>query len=83
VTDCGEHLVTLAIRRDRDATLIEPLLQVRVGPGFVQPIARVCSSLANLLSSALVALTSCLVRLVALARLGDRNAVTVAKCFER
>jgi len=83
VTNSGQHLVTLAIGRDRDATLIEPLLEIRVGPGFVQPIAGVRSSLANLLSSALVALTSCLVRLVALARLRDRNSVTVAKGFER
>jgi len=83
VTDCGEHLVTLAVRRDRDATLIEPLLELRVGPGFVQPVAGVCSSLANLLSSALVALTSCLVRLVTLARLRDGDSVTVAECLER
>jgi len=81
VTDGGEHLVTLAIRRDRNATLIEPFLELRVGPGFVQPVAGVCSSLANLLSSTLVALTSCLVGLVTLAGLRDRNSVTVAECL--
>jgi hypothetical protein len=52
--DGGDELVTVARLRDRDTTLVEPGLQVRVGPGGVEPVTRVRSGLSGLVGDSLV-----------------------------
>ena len=44
----GDHLVAVVGLRVRDTTLIEPSLEVRVGPGLVDPVTGVRSGLASL-----------------------------------
>lgn len=50
---------------------IEPLLQVRLGPGLIQPVTRVGGSLASLLSDGLIAGTGLLEEGITLAGLGN------------
>lgn len=64
------------------ATLIEPGLNVRIGPRRVEPVTGVGSSLAELSSSGLVVLTDSLEERVALAGLGNGNAVLVGEGLE-
>lgn len=45
----SNELITVTWLRDRNTALIEPGLQVRVGPLGVEPVARVGSSLTSLL----------------------------------
>lgn len=58
---------------------IKPLLQVRLGPGLIQPVTRVGSSLASLLSDGVVAGTGLLEEGITLARLGDCDGVSIYK----
>jgi len=71
------------VLRDRNATLVKPLLEIRIGPRFVKPVSRICGSLTNLLGGTFVAFTSGLVGLVAGTWLRNRDAMTVAERLER
>jgi hypothetical protein len=64
------------------ATLIEPGLEVRVGPRRVEPITRVRSGLGDLVGSRLIVLTDNLEERIALTGLGDWNAVLVGEGLE-
>ena len=52
--DGGDQLVTAVRLRSRDATLVEPRLQIRIGPRMVEPVARVVDRLASLVRGALI-----------------------------
>lgn len=60
---------------------IKPLLQVRLRPGLIQPVARVGSSLASLLSDGLVARTGLLEKGITLTGLGDCDIVSTLGGF--
>jgi hypothetical protein len=62
--------------------LVEPGLEVRVGPRSVEPVTRVVVGLLGLLCGGLVVLTDSLQEGVTLAGLGDRNAVLVGEGLE-
>jgi hypothetical protein len=64
------------------AALIEPRLEVRVGPGSVEPVAGVVGSLLGLLGYGLVVVTNGSEKGITLAGLGDGNAVLVGKGLE-
>ena len=77
--EVGDERVTGRGLRDVVATLIEPRLEVRVGPGSVKPVTGVVGSLRSLLSDGLVVLANGLQKGVALAGLRDGNAVLVSE----
>lgn len=52
--NAGNELVTAAGLRSWDTTLIEPSLQVRVGPGLVEPVAGIADGLADFVGDGLV-----------------------------
>jgi len=56
--EVGDERVTGRGLRDVVATLIEPSLEVRVGPGSVKPVTGVVGSLRSLLSDGLVVLAN-------------------------
>lgn len=64
------------------AALVEPSLEVRVGPGSVEPVTRVVGSLRGLVGNRLVVLADSLQKGVTLARLRNRNAVLVGESLE-
>lgn len=76
-TDGGDKLVTAAGLRSWDATLIEPSLEVRVRPRFVEPVSRVGGSLSDLVRGRLVVGASGLEKRVASARGGVGDSVVV------
>jgi hypothetical protein len=78
-TDAGNEAITGGRLGNGVATLIEPGLQVRVGPRFVQPVTRVVDSLGELVGSRLVVLADRLEEGVTLAGLGNGNAILVGK----
>jgi hypothetical protein len=78
-TEAGDERVTGRGLGDVVATLIEPRLEVRVGPGSVDPVTGVVGSLRSLLSDRLVVLANRLQKRVALAGLRDGNAVLVGE----
>ena len=63
--------------RSGNAMGIKPLLEVRLGPGLVQPVTRVGSSLASLLSDGLVARAGLLEKGITLAGLGNCDKVSI------
>lgn len=69
--DRGNQLVTGGWLRGRDSVSIEPLLEVRLGPGVIEPVARVGNRLTSLLSGGLIRGTGLLEEGVTLA--GLRN----------
>jgi hypothetical protein len=77
--DVGNEAVTGGGLGNGVAALIEPGLQVRVGPGFVEPVTGVVDSLGDLVGSGLVVLADRLEEGVALAGLGNGNAMLVGK----
>lgn len=81
-TETGNKRVASGGLGSRVTTLIEPGLDVRVGPRGIEPFAGVCSSLAELVGSGLVVFTDGPQERVALARLRDRNAILVGKSLE-
>lgn len=60
-----------------DATLVEPLLEVRVGPGLVEPVAGIAGGLANLVGDGLVVGAGGLQKRVASAWRWVRDAMVV------
>jgi len=80
--DGSNQLVTGGGLRSGDAVGVEPLLEVGLGPGVVEPVARVVGSLANLLSDRVIVLADLSQKSVALARLGNRDAVVIAEGLE-
>jgi hypothetical protein len=74
--------VTVGGLRGGVATLVEPRLDVRVGPRRVEPVAGVGSGLAELCSGRLVVLADGFEERVALAGLGNGNAVLVSESLE-
>lgn len=62
--------------------LVEPLLEVRLGPGLVKPVTRVSSGLASLLSDGLVVFASGREESVTGARLGGGDAVFVEESLK-
>lgn len=77
--EVGDERVTGRGLRDVVATLIEPRLEVRVGPGSVKPVTGVVGGLRSLLGDRLVVLANGLQKRVALAGLRDGNAVLVSE----
>jgi hypothetical protein len=73
----GNQLVTGSWLRGRDSMGIEPLLEVRLGPGVIKPVTRVGDRLTGLLSSGLIRGAGLLEESVTLAGLrncdGDRS----------
>lgn len=61
---------------------VEPLLQVGFSPGLIQPVARVRSRLAGLLSNGLISLADLLKQRIPLAWLRNRNPMTIGKRLE-
>lgn len=78
----SNELVTVRWLRSGPSSLIEPLLQVGVGPLLVQPVARVGGGLASLFCDRFVVLTSGFDEGIAFARLGCRNAVAIEECLQ-
>ena len=62
--------------------LVEPDLEVRVGPRFVEPVTRIGSGCADLLSCALIIFTCDLFGLVGIVWLWCRDAITVEEGLE-
>ena len=56
---------------------IKPLLEIRLGPGLVQPVTGVGSSLTSLLSDGVVAGTGLLEEGITLAGLGNCDDVSI------
>lgn len=69
--DGGDQLITSGGLRGGDSVGVEPLLQVRLCPGVVQPVARVVGCLANLLGNGVVVLANLGDEGVTLAGLGN------------
>jgi hypothetical protein len=80
--DSRNELVTVARLRDWDATLVEPSLQVRVGPRGVKPVTRVRSGLSGLVGDGLVVGTDSGEKRIAGARRRVGNAVVIKECLE-
>ena len=80
--DAGDEAVTGGGLGNLVATLIEPGLQVRVGPRFVEPVTGVVCVFRDLVRSGLVVLTDSLEKGVTLAGLGNGDAVLVGKGLE-
>lgn len=81
-TESGNEGITSGRLRSWVATLVEPSLDVRVGPGSVEPVTGVGSGFAELGSSSLVVLADSPDKRVALARLGNGNAILISECLE-
>ena len=75
--ESSNQLVARAGLRGRDAALIEPSLEIRVGPLSVEPVARVSGSLTGLLGDGLVVGAGRVEQGVASARRGVRDVVVV------
>ena len=56
--DRGDQLITSGGLRSGNAVGVEPLLEVRLGPGVVKPVAGVVGSLADLLGNGIVVLAN-------------------------
>jgi hypothetical protein len=80
--DGSNERVAVAGLRDRDATLVEPALQVRVRPLRVEPVTRVGGGLAGLVRSGLVVGADGGEKRVASARARVGDAVVVAERLE-
>jgi len=80
--DGSNHAVTGSGLGNVVTTLIEPALEVRVGPCGVEPVTRVRSSLGDLVGDRLIVLTDNLQERVALTWLGDWDAVLVSEGFK-
>jgi len=80
--ESGNQGVAVGGLRSGVTALIEPRLDIRVRPRRVEPVARVGSSLAELVGSRLVVLTNGLEERVTLAGLGDGNAILVGEGLE-
>lgn len=75
--DRGNKLIARARLRDRNATLVEPSLEIGIGPGLVQPVSGVSDGLANLIGNGLVVGASSLEKRVAGAGSRVRNTVVI------
>lgn len=69
--DRGDQLVTGSGLRSGNTVGVEPLLEVGLGPGVVEPVARVGGSLADLLGNSIVVLANLGEESVTLAGLGN------------
>jgi len=57
-SNLGDELVTSSGLGNGDSTLVKEFLQVRFGPALIEPVARIVSSLSNLLGYRVVVLTN-------------------------
>lgn len=80
--DGRDELVTVTGLRCRDTALVEPCLQVRVGPLRVDPVTRVARGLAGLVRCGLVVGADSMEERVASARSRVRDAVVVEERLE-
>jgi hypothetical protein len=80
--DGSNKLVTGRGLRGRVTTLVQPRLEIRVGPGLVEPVTGVGSVLRGLVGDRLVVLAGSLEERVTVAGLGNRKAVLISKGLE-
>jgi hypothetical protein len=78
----GDELVTVGWLWGWDTTLIEPGLDVRLGPPFIEPVAWVSSSLADLVGNSLIVRADGLKERVAGAWSWVRDTVAVKELLE-
>lgn len=80
--DGGDQLVTRARLRDVIAAFVEPGLEIRFGPGVIEPVARIVGMLVDLVGRGLVIGANGLEERVAFAWLGNGDAVLVSKSLQ-
>jgi hypothetical protein len=76
----GDQLVTSAGLRSGDSVSVEPLLEIRFGPGIIEPVARVGGSLASLLGNCVKVLANLGQESVTLAGLWDWRMLAYCSC---
>jgi hypothetical protein len=83
--DRGNQLVAGGGLRGREAVGVKPLLEIRLGPGRVQPVSRIGSGFSGLFSGSLVSLASLLEKSVTGTRLGNCRVTIVSNlgCYSQ
>ena len=80
--DRGNESITVGGLGNRPSALIEPFLEIGLGPLLVQPVTGIGCGLANLVRNGFIVLAGGLDQDVALARLRCGNAVAIEECLQ-